>query len=138
MYGNVDAAIKFFKTLTAHITKDEDLQLKQSKTDPCVFYKLDFNNNLILIVSVTVDDCAITGTNKDIDWFMDGLEKRFKITRDGILSKHLGVHYDDPVDIDEYRSLVGQVMFFTTKVGLKTGAATRALSAHMSNPGPSH
>ena len=79
MYGNVDAAIKFFKTLTAHITKDEDLQLKQSKTDPCVFYKLDFNNNLILIVSVTVDDCGITGKNKDIDWFMDGLEKNLKL-----------------------------------------------------------
>ena len=190
MYGNVDAAIKFFKTLTKHITQDEDLKLKQSKTDPCVFYKLSSNNSLMLIVSVTVDDCAITGTDDDINWFMDGLEKRFKITRDGVISKHLGVHYEwgenaegkkycratmnkkvdaavtsyekhvdkearvhrtpgipnlqlvkndgEPDDIDMYRSLVGQVMFFTTKVGLKTGAATRALSAHMSNPGSIH
>ena len=28
-----------------------------------------------------------------IKWFMNYLEKRFKITRDGVLSKHLGVHY---------------------------------------------
>ena len=190
MYGNVDAAIKFFKTLTGHITEDEDLKMIQSKTDPCVFYKLNKNKELMLIVSVTVDDCAITGTNKNIDLFMDGLEKRFKITRDGILSKHLGVHYEwgttddgkqyckasmdkkvnaaietyekhkkkevraqrtpgipnlqllkhggEPIEIDLYRSLVGQIMFFTTKVGLKIGAATRALSAHMSNPGPEH
>ena len=167
---NVDATIKFFKTLTGHITQDEDLKLTQSKTDPCVFYKLNSNDVLILIVSVTVNDCTITGTNDNIEWFMDGLEKkRFKITRDGVISKHLGVHYEwstnadgkryckatmgkkvdaavvmyeahlnkevrthrtpgipnmqlvkhdcDPVDINQYRSLVGQVMFFTTKVG---------------------
>ena len=137
-----------------------------------------------------MDDCAITGTDDNINWFMDGLEKRFKITRDGVISKHLGVYYEwgvntegkrycrarmkkkvdaavtsyenhvdkevhthrtpgipnlqlvkhngEPDDIDMYRSFVGQVMFFTTKVGLKTGAATCALSAHMSNPGPIH
>ena len=166
---NVDATIKFFKTLTGHITQDKDLKLTQSKIDPCVFYKLNSNNVFILIMSVMVDDCAITGTNDNIKWFMDGLEKRFKITRDGIISEHFGVHYEwgtnadgkryckatmekkvdaavamyedhlnkevrthripgipnmqlvkhdcDPVDINQYRSLVGQVMFFTTKVG---------------------
>jgi len=190
MYGNVDAAIKFFKTLTKHITDSEHLQMTQSKTDPCVFYKLDKDGNLVLFVSVTVDDCAITGRNENIEWFMNGIEQRFNITRGDKLSKHLGVEYKwgktedgkhyceatmpkkvmatvqqfekhvgrtiktyrtpgipnehlvkhvgDPVEIDQYRSLVGQIMFFTTKVSLKTGAAIRALSAHMSNPGPLH
>ena len=50
------------------------------------------------------------------------------------LDKHMG----EPVDIDEYRSLVGKMMFFTTKLALKTGAATRALLGHMQNPGPDH
>ena len=50
------------------------------------------------------------------------------------LDKHMG----EPLDIDEYRSLVGKMMFFTTKLGLKTGAATRALSGNMQNPGPDH
>ena len=43
------------------------------------------------MVSVTVDDCAVTGMESEIEWFMNGIEKRFKITRDGNLSKHLGV-----------------------------------------------
>ena len=44
----------------------------------------------------------------------------------------------DVVDLDEFRSLVGKLMFFTTKVCPKIGAATRALSSHMSNPGNQH
>ena len=93
MYGNVDAAIKFFKTLTSHVTDKNGMDMKQSQADPCVFYKFDNKNNLIIMVSVTVDDCAITGTTENIKWFMDGLETRFKITRDGELKKHLGVEY---------------------------------------------
>ena len=190
MYGNVDAAIKFFKTLSSHLTKKDGMNMSQSKSDPCVFFKKNSKNELILIVSITVDDCAITGLNDDIEWFMTGLETRFKITRDNVISKHLGVNYEwgvnenglafcratmdkkvkstidyyekhtgkpvkeastpgipnevlkkhegTPIDIDQYRSLVGRIMFFSTKVCPKIGAATRALSTHMSNPGPSH
>ena len=190
MYGNVDAAIKFFKTLTNHLTCSEGMNMSQSKADSCVFYKFDDNGNLILMVSVTVDDCAITGNPKDIQRFMDGVATRFKITREGEITKHLGVEYEwgedenkkmfckatmnkkvidivnsyeehtqtkvkeydtpgtpnknlikndqDIVNLDEFRSLVGKLMFFTTKVCPKIGAATRALSSHMSNPGVQH
>ena len=188
MYGNVDAAIKFFKLLAKWIR--ENMNMKQSQADPCVFYKLDEDGELVLMVSVTVDDCAVTGMESDINWFMDELEKRFKITRGGILRKHLGVDYEwgvqddgkafckatmdkkvnttiaqyekyigkeakvydspgkpheylekhdgDPIDVEMYRSFVGQVMFFTTKLGPKIGNATRALSGFMSNPGEPH
>ena len=188
MYGNVDAAIKFFKLLAKWIR--ENMKMKQSQSDPCVFYKLDDDGELLLMVSVTVDDCAVTGMESDINWFMDELEKRFKITRGGILRKHLGVDYEwglqddgrafckatmdkkvnatiaqyekhiggkvkvydspgkpheylekhegDPIDIEMYRSFVGQVMFFTTKLGPKLGNATRALSGFMGNPGEVH
>ncbi len=188
MYGNVDAAIKFFKLLSKWMV--ESMDMKQSQADPCVFYKLNDEDELMLMVSVTVDDCAVTGLESDIDWFMTELQKRFKITKGGLLKKHLGVDYEwgiqsdgkayckatmnkkvkatiqkyeeyigkeakvyespgkpheylskneeEAIDIDEYRSIVGQLMFFTTKLGPKLGNATRALSGFMSSPGKTH
>ena len=47
-------------------------------------------------------------------------------------------HEGEPIDIDEYRSLVGQIMFFTTKICPKTGSVVRALSVHTTNPGVDH
>ena len=191
MYGNVDAAIKFFKTLTELLTDEDGMTMKQSQVDPCLFY-LHKDDELKLIVTVTVDDCAIAGLPEDIKWFMDGLESRFNITHGGELKKHLGVDYEwsfdnekgkhfvkatmnkkvqatidqlekflgrevkvkpspgkpneylqksndeDHVDIDEYRSLVGQIKLFTTKLCPKTGNICRALSGFMSNPSKDH
>ena len=188
MYGNKDAAIKFFKLLARHVM--DDMGMKQSLSDPCVFYMKDVKEQLELIVSVTVDDCAITGTKEKADWFMNQLEKRFSITRGGEMKKHLGINYEwgvlengkafckatmdkkvdcsvaayeehigkeakefvspgkpheylskhegDPVDIDMYRSLVGQVMFFATKLGPTIGNAVRVLSGFMGNPSETH
>ena len=80
MYGNVDTAIKFFKIFTRHLV-DVLGGICQSLSDLCLVYKLeDKTGELVLIVTVTVDDCAITGLSATIDWFMDGVEKRFKIT----------------------------------------------------------
>ena len=92
MYGNVDAAIKFFKTLTELVTDEDGMNIKQSEVDPCLFYLVK-DDELKLIVTVTVDDCAISGLPEEIKWFMDGLESRFNITRGGELKKHLGVDY---------------------------------------------
>ena len=78
MYGNVDAAKKFFKTLTSHFIDPNNMNMKQSQADPCVFYKFDVKNKLTLIVSVTVDDCAITGTEENIQWFMNDVENNLK------------------------------------------------------------
>ena len=58
---------------------------------PCIFYKLDSGGNLMLMISVTVDDCAVTGNETNIEWFMDNVEKHFNITREGEISKYLGV-----------------------------------------------
>ena len=93
MYGNVYYYIKIFKMLTSHITDKNGIKMTQSKADPYVFFKLDDHGKIILIVSITVDDCNITGKNEDIEWFMDGIEKILKITRDGVTIKHLGVEY---------------------------------------------
>ena len=42
------------------------------------------------------------------------------------------------IDLDTFRSLVGKIMFLTTKVCPTIGAPTRALSSHMLNPGQQH
>ena len=73
-------------------------KMYQSKADPCIFYKLNGRKELLLLSSVTVDDCAVTSLPKDIEWFMEELTKRFKITRGGILKKHLGVDYRWGID----------------------------------------
>ena len=59
MHGNVDEAIKFFKILSKWMVGSMDV--KQSEAGPCVFCKLDEKNKPMLMVSVTVDDCAVTG-----------------------------------------------------------------------------
>jgi len=53
-------------------------------------------------------------------------------------NEYLGKHDGEQVEIEKYRSLVGQIMFFTTKLGLKLGNSTRALSGFMSNPNELH
>ena len=93
MYGNADAVIIFFETLTSHLIDPNNMNMKQSQVDPCVFYKFDDSNKLTLIVSIAVDDCAITGTEENIQWFMNRVEKQFKTTRNGELKKYLGVEY---------------------------------------------
>jgi hypothetical protein len=39
MYGNVDAALRFFRTLKEHLV--ENIGMKNSQSDPCVFYLKD-------------------------------------------------------------------------------------------------
>lgn len=60
MYGNVNAAIKFFKTLVDVITEENGMNMEQSKVNPCLFYLLK-DGELKLLVTVTVNDCAISG-----------------------------------------------------------------------------
>ena len=40
--------------------------------------------------------------------------------------------------IDNYRSFVGQLMWYTTKVGYDVENMARELAVHMLNPGPEH
>ena len=53
-------------------------------------------------------------------------------------NEYLGKHDGEQVEIEMYRSLGGQIMFFTTKLGLKLGNSTRALLGFMSNPNELH
>ena len=57
------------------------------------------DDELNLIVSVTVAECVICGIEFNIKWFMDRGESRLKITRDGESKIHLGVEYKWGQDI---------------------------------------
>jgi len=79
----------------------------QSKVDPCIFYlKQDGSKVPKLIVDITVDDCAVAGHQSNVDWFMDELKKRFKITTGGRLKKHLGIDYKWIKDDEGMTSIV--------------------------------
>lgn len=51
-----------------------------------------------------------------------------------ILQKNEG----ESVDIDGFRSMIGKIMFYATKVSPKILNATRELATHMANPNESH
>ena len=70
MYGNVDAELLWMKQFTKTITKDMERELKQILVDPCMFYRME-NNQVILIVIVYVDDTIVTGTPEDVDMFQN-------------------------------------------------------------------
>ena len=100
MYGNVDAALRFFNTYKEAMT---GFGMTQSQADPCLFYK-KIDNVTVLIVICFVDDTMLIGKQNEIDWFKSEIDKHFKYTEEGKLTKHLGVRYEFKEDEkgDEY------------------------------------
>jgi hypothetical protein len=92
MYGNVDAALRFFRTLKEHLTKN--IGMMNSKSDPCVFYLKDDKGETILIVATHVDDCIMAGSKDVIEQFKKDVKKRFNISDLGKIKKHLGIWYE--------------------------------------------
>ena len=71
--------------------------------------------------------------------FENHLGRKIKIyASPGKPSEYLRKNEGDPINIEKYRSFVGQILFFTTKLSIKTGNACRALSGFLSNPGEQH
>jgi hypothetical protein len=58
MYGNVDAPLQWMKTFANFLTSDV-MDMKQSLADPCMFYKKDGKNDLVLLAVVFVDDVLL-------------------------------------------------------------------------------
>lgn len=166
------------------------LKLKQSKADPCVFYKRDERGRLLLLLCTHVDDTLIAGYKKVIDQFLDEFETHLKIDRLGRMRKHLGVWWEwcrnsngetylkasmpkmvqeiedafvaargrkpkaaptpgypgkmlrkndgETIMLKEYRSIVGKIMYYTTKIGPEMASAARDLASHMADPGEEH
>jgi hypothetical protein len=96
MYGNVDAAIQFFKTYRKHLM--EKMGMHQSLADPCVFYKKNDKGRTILIAICFVDDTLLFGLKTEIEWYKVNVRKRFEYKDLGVLRKHLGVWYELKTD----------------------------------------
>ena len=91
MYGNVDAALRFFIEFVKDLKK---VGMKQCLVDPWVFYLRDENEEPKLIAVMTVDDYLLAGKPVDMKWLQDEVNKHFKITREMVVKKHLGIDYD--------------------------------------------
>lgn len=178
-----------FSRFTEYATDEKGLNLIQSQSDPCVFYKRDDDGFTTAIVVVYVDDCLITGEPDAVAQIKTDLKREFGVVEDGQLRKLLGVRYrwetDDvgPVVIldmqdksyeiikayedvkgevkktfktpgkphsvlnankeevvmhGKYRSILGKIMFYVTKIAPECCFACGQLAQHMHNPGEEH
>jgi len=59
-----------------------------------VFYKKDVNGFPLMVTAVTVDDCLLGGHPKELDIFMNDIEKGFSILKGMEVIKHLGINSD--------------------------------------------
>jgi hypothetical protein len=89
MYGNVNAAIRFFKTNQKLLM--EKMGLKQSLADPFVFYKRNKAGQMVLIAICFVDDMLLFGLKRDQLVQDQCEEKQFMYKDLGGLHKQLGV-----------------------------------------------
>ena len=82
LYGTKQAGHLFNRDIHAEILK---AGLKQSSTDPCVYY------NEFTIVCLYVDDLMIIGTGEAIADFKASIKKRYTLTDNGLISEILGI-----------------------------------------------
>ena len=91
MYGNVGAALRWMNTFTDLVT--QNLNMKQSKADPCLFIRENTDGTPILLVVVYVDDVLVTGPLDLVNEFKHKVHNYYAITDLGLLRKHCGVWY---------------------------------------------
>ena len=191
MYGNVDAALLYFVRFTDYATSPDGLDLQQSKSDPCLFFKKDNEGKTLGVIVIYVDDCLIAGEDDFISDMKTKLKSEFGVVEDGQLRKLLGVRYQwddlecptkarvtlnmddkakeiiqayqkatgktpksyktpgkpgeilvkhdgDPVMHSEYRSILGKLMFYVTKISPECSYACGQLARQMHRPGEAH
>jgi hypothetical protein len=107
MYGNVDAARRFYIEYKKHLT-GVPMGMESSEVDPCVFYRKR-GNKVCLVAMTHVDDTILFGPKQEIEWFKVGVKKRFNYSDLGKLKKHLGVWYEWKENNSEERHLIGSM-----------------------------
>ena len=86
---------------------------------------------------------VVASMNKMVDEideaFQEATGKRAKFAKTpGFPGKMLSKNEGEIVNINAYRSLVGKLLYYMTKVAPEMANAVRDLSSHMSNPGEDH
>ena len=77
IYGNVDAALRFYRAYSKYLM--EQMGMKRSQADSCLFYLKDENGKIILIAVCHVDDTLFVGTPKIVKRFNKQLKARFNL-----------------------------------------------------------
>ena len=85
LYGLRSGAIQFYKTLAAFLMS---IGLKRTHADPCLFWRREGGETLIIVVFV--DDILQGGTREAIERFQGQLQGRFKITSELNATEYLG------------------------------------------------
>ena len=65
MYGNIDSPLQWMKTFSNYLK--EKLNMLQSATDPCIFYKRK-EGKVVLILVLYVDDTLCAGRKDEVEW----------------------------------------------------------------------
>ena len=89
LYGLVQAARMWMKTLVDHLTKKMGFQ--RSRADPCFLWKI--NNDEFVGVLVYVNDCAVFGDKNMVKSFQNELSERFSIKKLGTLNEYVGAKF---------------------------------------------
>jgi hypothetical protein len=77
MYGNIDSPLQWMKTFT-NILKGEGMNLKQSATDPCMFYDQQGEKGVLTLI-LYVNDTLCLGERKEVTWAYKKIEEKIKI-----------------------------------------------------------
>ena len=92
-YGSVDSAKLWMDKFVKLVTEVGGCELTQSKVDPCVMYKKDSENNLIVLLVLWIDDGCIAGKPSEVKKVIDHLKKTVDLLEIGPIETHLGVGY---------------------------------------------
>ena len=131
MYGNPDSPLRWMLTLRNKLI--QEMNMKQSQADPCVFYKRK-ENKLVLIATLYVDDTCITGSDDEIAWFKRELSRHFKIEDLGTIRKHLGVWWSFKRDNEGNRCLAASMTQFVDDVVEQYEATTNKKTKPTTTP----
>ncbi len=94
-YGSCHASRDWFNLAVEIYTGKGDgrVELQQSVSDPCIFYKRDAKGRVVLIGSNWVDDSVWSGKRSEIELLKRTMRERVTISDLGPIETHLGVDY---------------------------------------------
>jgi hypothetical protein len=101
-YGSCHASRDWFNlAVEIYTSKGEGrVELQQSVSDPCIFYKRDAKGRVVLIGSNWVDDSVWSGKRSEIELLKKTMRERVTISDLGPIDTHLGVDYKLCEDAD--------------------------------------
>jgi hypothetical protein len=85
LYGTVDAGHEWNDVINDFLLEKAFIR---NKIDPCLYHR--YNENLIIIITLYVDDLTITG-DENIESIQTALEERFEMKRLGEVKKVIGL-----------------------------------------------